>query len=140
MQDAWVPLYLICKFFQHNRNNIPFMHIVIYNYYNISRTTKYWCQINILLLIVKYSLFISVTMYKLLNCFSLIKNTNYILNTNVGKTDLTYLHGIRVLSLFWIILLHFMFEIMLLPGLMNKGEQFLLNTCRIGCLIYVSFV
>ena len=28
------------------------------------------------------------------------------MRTNTGKSDLTYLHGIRVLSLFWIILLH----------------------------------
>ena len=37
---------------------------------------------------------ILVTSYKLLNCFSLIKNTSFILSTNVGKGDLTYLHGI----------------------------------------------
>lgn len=28
------------------------------------------------------------------------------MNTDVGKSDLTYLHGIRVLSMFWIIYLH----------------------------------
>ena len=36
----------------------------------------------------------------------MVRNVKWIMNTNVGKSDLTYLHGIRVLSLFWIILLH----------------------------------
>ena len=47
-----------------------------------------------------------LTVYEVLNSFSLIRNTNSILNTKVGKSDLTYLHGIRVLSLFWVILAH----------------------------------
>ena len=44
--------------------------------------------------------------YKILHCFSMIRNVKWIMNTNAGKSDLTYLHGIRVLSLFWIILFH----------------------------------
>ena len=28
------------------------------------------------------------------------------MNTDVSRTDLAYLHGLRVLSLFWIILIH----------------------------------
>ncbi|XP_028406319.1 nose resistant to fluoxetine protein 6-like isoform X2 [Dendronephthya gigantea] len=46
------------------------------------------------------------TIYEIMNSFSIIRNVNTILNTNVRKHDLTYLHGIRVLSLFWIVLLH----------------------------------
>ncbi|XP_028406328.1 nose resistant to fluoxetine protein 6-like [Dendronephthya gigantea] len=46
------------------------------------------------------------TFYEIVNSFSMIRNVNTILNTNVRKSDLTYLHGIRVLSLFWIILFH----------------------------------
>ena len=41
-----------------------------------------------------------------LQSFSTIRNIKTIMSTNVGKRDLRYLHGIRVLSLFWIILLH----------------------------------
>ena len=44
--------------------------------------------------------------YQALHSFSMIRNIKSTMNTNVGKRDLTYLHGIRVLSLFWIILLH----------------------------------
>ena len=44
--------------------------------------------------------------YQALNSFSMIRNIKSTMNTNVGKRDLTYLHGIRVLSLFWMILLH----------------------------------
>ncbi|XP_046853576.1 nose resistant to fluoxetine protein 6-like isoform X2 [Xenia sp. Carnegie-2017] len=44
--------------------------------------------------------------YKILQSFSIAKNVKSIMNTNVGQSDLTYLHGIRVLSLFWIILFH----------------------------------
>ena len=45
-------------------------------------------------------------MYNILNCFSLIRNCNSVLNTNVGKRDLTYLHGIRVMSIFWLLAGH----------------------------------
>ena len=79
---------------------------------------------NKLKLFVTYFLSISVTSYKLLNCFSLIKNTSFILSTNVGKSDLTYLHGIRVLSLFWIIILHYTNFIIPLPGMLNTGEKY----------------
>ena len=48
--------------------------------------------------------------YEILNSFSMVRNVNAILNTNVRKSDLTYLHGIRVLSLFWIILYHVHFQ------------------------------
>ena len=43
---------------------------------------------------------------QILHSFSIIRNIKLIMNTNVEKSDLTYLHGMRVLSLFWIILLH----------------------------------
>ena len=33
------------------------------------------------------------------------------MNTDVGKSDLTYLHGIRVISLFWIVYIHVFREI-----------------------------
>ncbi len=36
----------------------------------------------------------------------MIRNVKTIMSTDTGKSDLTYLHGIRVLSLFWIILFH----------------------------------
>ena len=45
-----------------------------------------------------------------LHSFSIIRNIKTIMSTNVGKRDLRYLHGIRVLSLFWIILLHVTFS------------------------------
>jgi energy-coupling factor transporter transmembrane protein EcfT len=44
--------------------------------------------------------------HQILNSFSMIRNIKSIMSTDVGKSDLTYLHGIRVLSLFWIILFH----------------------------------
>ncbi|XP_046851781.1 nose resistant to fluoxetine protein 6-like [Xenia sp. Carnegie-2017] len=44
--------------------------------------------------------------YKVLNSFSISRNVKWIMNTSVRKGDLTCLHGIRVLSLFWIILIH----------------------------------
>ncbi|XP_028401903.1 O-acyltransferase like protein-like [Dendronephthya gigantea] len=41
-----------------------------------------------------------------LDCFSCQRNIKFIMNTDVGKSDLTYLHGIRVISMFWIIYIH----------------------------------
>ena len=41
-----------------------------------------------------------------LHSFSIIRNVQSIMRTHIGNSDLTYLHGIRVLSLFWIILYH----------------------------------
>ena len=51
--------------------------------------------------------------HQVLVSFSIIRNIKTIMNTDCGKRDLTYLHGIRVLSLFWIILFHstFIFEL-----------------------------
>ena len=46
--------------------------------------------------------------YKVLNSFSISRNVKWVMNTSVGKGDLTCLHGIRVLSLFWIIVFHVM--------------------------------
>ena len=43
---------------------------------------------------------------QILHSFSIIRNVKTIMSTDCGKGDLTYLHGIRVLSLFWIILFH----------------------------------
>ena len=43
---------------------------------------------------------------EILHSFSMIRNVKSIMRTDVEKSDMTYLHGIRVLSLFWIILLH----------------------------------
>ena len=56
----------------------------------------------------KYNFFVSLLarLHEALNCFSLVRNTNTIFNTKVRPNDLTYLHGIRVLTMFWIILLH----------------------------------
>ena len=78
---------------------------------------------------------ILVTSYKLLNCFSLIKNTSFILSTNVGNGDLTYLHGIRVLSLFWIILLHHTVTIITMPGSPNPGEKCVHMLCHLNCIM-----
>ena len=46
-------------------------------------------------------------MYDVLNCFSLIRNINAIFDTKVSSSDLNCLHGIRVLTMFWIIFIHF---------------------------------
>ena len=88
-----------------------------------------------------YFLSILGTSYKLLNCFSLIKNTSFILSTNVGKGDLTYLHGIRVLSLFWIILLHHTGTIIAMPGSPNPGEKYVnvLMRCHFYCIMVRLF-
>ena len=88
-----------------------------------------------------YFLSILVTSYKLLNCFSLIKNTSFILSTNVGKSDLTYLHGIRVLSLFWIILLHHTANIITFLGLPTAGEKSVnvLMRCHFYCIMVRLF-
>ena len=88
-----------------------------------------------------YFLSILGTSYKPLNCFSLIKNTSFILSTNVGKGDLTYLHGIRVLSLFWIILLHHTGIIITMPGSPNPGEKYVnvLMRCHFYCIIVRLF-
>ena len=83
---------------------------------------------------------ILVTSYKLLNCFSLIKNTSFILSTNVGNGDLTYLHGIRVLSLFWIILLHHTVTIITMPGSPNPGEKCVHMLCHLNCLMERLFL
>ncbi len=40
----------------------------------------------------------------------MLRNVKTIMSTNTGKSDLTYLHGIRVLSLFWIILIHVAYQ------------------------------
>ena len=77
--------------------------------------------------IAKYLLSISVTLYKVLNCFSIIRNTAFIFNTKVRKTDLSYLHGIRVLSLFWIILFHFTITIIPPLGIPFAGKQYTLK-------------
>ena len=50
--------------------------------------------------------FILDAFIEVLHSFSLLRNVNLVMKTEVGNRDLTYLHGIRVLSLFWIILLH----------------------------------
>jgi hypothetical protein len=44
--------------------------------------------------------------HEALHSFSMIRNIKSIMSTDVVKGDMTYLHGIRVLSLFWIILFH----------------------------------
>ena len=54
----------------------------------------------------KLHLFIVGTFNEVLRSFSIIRNINSIMNTEVGNRDLTYLHGMRVLSLFWVILFH----------------------------------
>jgi hypothetical protein len=48
--------------------------------------------------------------HHILHSFSMIRNIKTIMKTKVGESDLKYLHGIRVLSLFWIILLHTNFQ------------------------------
>ncbi|XP_028401905.1 nose resistant to fluoxetine protein 6-like [Dendronephthya gigantea] len=50
-----------------------------------------------------------------LHCFSCLRNIKFIMSTDVGKSDLTYLHGIRVISMFWIIGLHAFNELFSLP-------------------------
>ena len=44
--------------------------------------------------------------HEMLHSFSIFRNVKSIMKTDVEKSDMTYLHGIRVLTLFWIILLH----------------------------------
>jgi hypothetical protein len=39
-------------------------------------------------------------------CFSLVRNTKKIFSTRVPATALTYINGIRVVSIWWVILGH----------------------------------
>ena len=43
---------------------------------------------------------------KFFQCFSLIKNTNCILDTKVPPGAITSINGLRVLSMWWVILGH----------------------------------
>ena len=104
------------------KKSIDIHYLLINNMTILDMYLQLFCVNNNLNVVVLSFHFI-VTLYKLLNCFSLIKNTNFILNTNVGKNDLTYLHGIRVLSLFWIILVHLIGDLIPLPFTPTKGEQ-----------------
>ena len=49
--------------------------------------------------------------HHILHSFSMLRNTKSIMRTKVEESDLTYLHGIRVLSLFWIIVLHVHYQL-----------------------------
>ena len=49
--------------------------------------------------------------HHILHSFSMLRNIKSIMRTKVEESDLTYLHGIRVLSLFWIIVLHVHYQL-----------------------------
>jgi len=44
----------------------------------------------------------------ILTCFSLVRNTKAFLNTSTPDGAITSICGIRVISMFWVILGHFM--------------------------------
>ena len=50
--------------------------------------------------------------HHILHSFSMVRNIKSIMRTKVEESDLTYLHGIRVLSLFWIILYHIYVQVL----------------------------
>ena len=68
-----------------------------------------------------------------LRCFSLIENTTKIFNTNVTPKMITSVNGIRVISMFWIILGH-TFLNMLTSGLLGEysSARGWVRGCRIS--------
>ena len=56
---------------------------------------------------------------EILLCFSLIRNTKQIMNTKVPIGAITSLNGMRVLSMWWVILGHTVF-FMVLSGNLSK--------------------
>lgn len=54
-----------------------------------------------------------------LRCFSLVENTTKIFSTNVTPKMITSVNGIRVISMFWIILGH-TFLFMLTSGILGE--------------------
>jgi hypothetical protein len=51
-------------------------------------------------------IFISVTLGKIVLCFSAVTNGEKILRVGNTRTDIRCVHGIRVLSMWWVILGH----------------------------------
>ena len=64
---------------------------------------------------------------RFLLCFSIVKNTRSILSTHVPKGAIECINGIRVISMWWVILGHF-----LLFVLGDLGENSI-DCCSVDC-------
>ena len=73
-------------------------------------------------------LFLELMWQKLLLCFSLPRNTGRILSVQPGRGNIGCLHGIRVMSLAWVVLGHVMVFLALQGVIMNKLDVFKLES------------
>ena len=73
---------------------------------------------------------------RILNCFSALRNAKYLIATESSTDDIQCLHGIRVLSLFFVTMAHMIGEIFIRDRLYNNDSQVHVNILHIFFLLY----